>query len=48
MIAIIMKNDAKRKPRQKIDGASLFNNPVKLLEDSLNFQSITRIEQIVI
>ena len=23
----------KRKPRQKIDGASLFNNPVKLLED---------------
>lgn len=48
MIAIIMKNDAKRKPRHKIDGASLFNNPVKLLENSLNFQSITRIEQIVI
>jgi hypothetical protein len=30
----------KRKPHQ-IGGASLFNNPVKLLEDGLNFQSIT-------
>jgi hypothetical protein len=47
MSAIIMKNDAKRKPHQ-IGGASLFNNPVKLLEDGLNFQCITRIEQIVI
>lgn len=43
-----MKNDANRKPRQKIDGASQFNNPVKLLEDGLNFQGITRVEQIEI
>ena len=42
-----MKMMQKKTP-PKIDGASLFNNPVKLLEDGLNFQGITRVEKIEI